>query len=254
MVKVLFDRRITKRTPGRFATRVLRQGVASCLKVFYKKSFLKQYNKGGRVLRTELCVNDPGDFGVKKSLGHLQTIAHHAMTRFSKAQAVAKSTALNRSTFERILLPSQEGGKRVAGFRFGAPGSMRILEALGCAGLLFQAFSNTDLRQVLVERLGTPPDEAGSGHVSYQLRKLKDKGLVRKVPRRNRYTLTDLGYRTCMFFTKLHQRLLTPGLDRMNETLRGNPSPFGHSLDRALDALNRRLDRLAQLCGLEIAA
>ena len=35
----------------------------SCLKVFYKKSFLKQYNKGGRVLRTELCVytlTDPG--------------------------------------------------------------------------------------------------------------------------------------------------------------------------------------------------
>jgi hypothetical protein len=257
MIKVLFDRRITRRTPGRFATRVLRQGVVSCLKVFYKKSFLKQYNKGGRVLRTELCVNDPGDFGVKKSLvhlGHLQTIAHHAMTRFSKAQAVAQSTALNRSTFERIILPSQEGGKRVAGFRFGAPGSMRILEALGCAGLLFCAFSNTDLRKVLVERLGVPVDQAGAGHVSYQLRKLQDKGLVRKVPRRNRYTLTDLGYRACMFFTKLHQRLLTPGLNRMDQALRGKPSPSTHSLDCALDALNRQLDGLAQLCGLEIAA
>jgi hypothetical protein len=59
MLKVVFDREIRRNTPGTFKTRVLRQGVVSCLKVFYKKSFLKRYNKGGRVLRTEVCVNDP---------------------------------------------------------------------------------------------------------------------------------------------------------------------------------------------------
>jgi hypothetical protein len=50
------------------------------------------------------------------------------------------------------------------------------------------------------------------------------------------------GYRACMYFTQLHQRLLTHGLDRMNQTHRETPPPSGHPLDRALDALNRQLD------------
>ena len=257
MVKIMFDRRITKRTPSRFQTRVLRQGVVSCLKVFYKKSFLKQYNKGGRVLRTEVCINDPGDFGVRKSLvhlGYLGTIAHHALTRFSKAQAVALSTALDRSTFERIIMPSEHGGKRVAGIRFGAPGSMRVLEALGCAGLCFRAFSNADLRGVLVERLGAAAQEVTPGHIGYQLRKLRGKGLVRKVKGRNLYTLTDLGYRVTIYFTKLHQRLLTPPLNTFDTALASALGTSVHPMDRALQSLNAKLDTLAQLCRLEIAA
>src|SRR5437867_7934525 len=57
------------------------KGQVSCLKVFYKKSFLKQYNKAGLVLRLEVCVNDPRDFRIGKSLVHLDylgLIAYHA--------------------------------------------------------------------------------------------------------------------------------------------------------------------------------
>lgn len=137
MLKVVFDRRIQRNTPGVFKTRVLRQGVVSCLKVFYKKSFLKQYNKGGRVLRTEVCVNDPRDFRIGRSLvhlGYLGTVAYHAITRFTKAQTVAMATALDRSTFERLVTPSVEGGHHIAGLRFGTPQVMRLLAALGVPG------------------------------------------------------------------------------------------------------------------------
>jgi hypothetical protein len=137
MIKVMFDRQIRRTTPSTFKTRVLRQGVVSCLKVFYKKSFLKQYNKAGLVLRTELCVNDPRDFRIGRSLVHLGclgTIAYHAITRFLKAQAVALATALDRSTFERLITASHEAGRYVAGLRLGAPQVMRLLAALGCAG------------------------------------------------------------------------------------------------------------------------
>lgn len=256
MVKVLFDRRITRRTPSKFQTRVLRTGTVSCLKVFYKKSFLKQYNKGGRVLRTEVCVNDPRDFGVRKSLVHLEylaRIANHALTRFSKAQAVAWSTALDRSTFERLVMPSQNGGKRVAALRFGTPGTMRILEALACAGLSLQPFGNAELRQVLTERLGASADPVTPAHIGYQLRKLMGKGLIRRVPGRNRYTLTDLGYRVAVGFTKLHQRLLTPLTHRFDLLLRAQLAESSTPLDRALRKLNAGFDGFATACGLKLA-
>ncbi len=257
MLKVVFDRRIQKNTPGAFTTRLLRQGVVSCLKVFYKRSWLKQYNKGGRVLRTEVCINDPRDFNIGKSLvhlGYLGTVAYHAITRFQKAQAVALATALDRSTFERLVTPSTDGGQRVAGLRFGAPRPMRVLEALGCAGLTFKAFSLTDLRAVLVERLGVEAAEVTPPRLAYELRKLRGKGVVRKVPRRNLYTLTDVGYRAVLYLTKLHQRLLAPALDSLDVALRESLEASPHRLDRALADLNARFDHLAQVTGLKTAA
>jgi hypothetical protein len=257
LVKIAFDRRITKATPGRFSTRILRGGTVACLKAFYKKSFIKQYNKDGRVLRTEVCVNDPKDFGAKKSLvhlGHLGCIANHAIGRFLKAQAAAYAPALNRSTFERMVTPSECEGKRVAALRFGTTWVMQLLMALACAGLSFRAFTSRELRRMLTERLGVAPEQAKSTRVGYELRKLIGKGLLRKVPGRSRYTLTDSGYRTVLFLVKLHERLLTPGLDALDESTRACLNKSKHGLDCALRKLNEQFDQLAEECGMKIAA
>jgi hypothetical protein len=56
-VSLIFARRVDRRTPGRFRTRVLTQGVAPSLHVDYKRSFIKQYFKLDRAIRTELTVN-----------------------------------------------------------------------------------------------------------------------------------------------------------------------------------------------------
>jgi hypothetical protein len=257
LLKVVFDRQIRKNTPGTFKTQVLRRGVVSCLKVFYKKSFLKQYNKAGLVLRLEVCVNDPRDFRIGKSLVHLDylgLIAYHAITRLQKAQAVAVATALDRSTFERLVTPSEQGGQRVAGLRFGAPRAMRLLEALGCAGLTFKAFAPVELRAVLVDRLGVEPAQCTPARLAYDLRKLRGKGVVRKVDGRHRYTLTDLGYRVVVYCTKLHQRLLTPTLDSLEAAVRPAVAHSAHPVDRALARLNDSFDHLAEVTGLKFAA
>ena len=52
-LEYIFGRRVTKRTPGRFRTRVLTEGVTPTLHVDYKKARIKQYHKEGRALRTE---------------------------------------------------------------------------------------------------------------------------------------------------------------------------------------------------------
>lgn len=262
MIKATFDRRITRRTPGQFKTRILREGTVACMKVFYKSSFLKQYNKSGRVLRTELCVNNPQDFGLRKGLAHLgqlSCIAEHTTTRFTEAQAVARSTALNRSTFERMVTPSQNAeGQRVAALRFGTTWAMQLLMALGCARLCFGAFGNQDVCRVLVEQLGVSREKAASQRVGYELRKLRGKGLVHKAKGRNRYTLTPLGQRVVPGLVKFHERLLSPTLDSFDQVVqrlakkcvdpdqpRAGHDREQHKLDRLLDALNADMDALA---------
>jgi hypothetical protein len=194
---------------------------------------------------------------IKKSLvhlGYLGRVACHAITRFQKAQAVALATALDRSTLERLVTPSTNGGQRVPGLRVGAPRTMRILAALGCAGLSFKAFSNAEFRAVLIEQVGAEPREATPARVGYELRKLRGKGLIRKVGGRNRYTLTDLGYRVALYLTKLHQRLLTPTLDSLDSMLRAALAGSPHELDQALVRLDHDFTTLAQVCGLQVAA
>ena len=57
-VSLTFARRVTRRTPGRFRTRILTDGVIPSIHVDYKRSRIKQYLKEGRALRTECTIND----------------------------------------------------------------------------------------------------------------------------------------------------------------------------------------------------
>ena len=71
-VALIFDRRILngrkRKTPGRFRTRVITDGVVPSLHADYKNAKIKQYHKQGRALRTETTINNPHDFGVTKRL------------------------------------------------------------------------------------------------------------------------------------------------------------------------------------------
>ena len=69
---------MTKKTPGRFRTRVITDGVIPSLHVDYKKSHIKQYHKEGRALRTETTINDTRDFGIGKRLENLPALRERA--------------------------------------------------------------------------------------------------------------------------------------------------------------------------------
>ena len=55
-IALIFHRRVSCRTPGRFRTRVVTRGVDPTLCCYYKSSRIKQYFKEGRALRTETVI------------------------------------------------------------------------------------------------------------------------------------------------------------------------------------------------------
>jgi hypothetical protein len=46
--------------------------------------------------------------------------------------------------------------------------------------------------------------------MTYDLRRLRLNGLIHRLPRSNRYMLTDDGIRIAIFYTKIYNRLLVP--------------------------------------------
>ena len=91
-VQLIFGRRITKRTAGRFRTRVFTADVDPSLYLDYKRSRIRQYYKGGRALGTETTINDTRDFGISRALSHLsdlRTIGREANRRLLDAQRMS---------------------------------------------------------------------------------------------------------------------------------------------------------------------
>ena len=84
-VQLIFDRRVSRRTPSRYRTRVITDGVIPSLHVDYKHSRIKQYHKEGRALRTETVINDIYDFDVGRRLNpswHFSRLSGAELVRF----------------------------------------------------------------------------------------------------------------------------------------------------------------------------
>ena len=66
-ISLIFEKRVNRRTPGRFRTRVITEGVTPSLYVDYKHTRIKQYHKEGQALRTETTINDTRDFKYRQT-------------------------------------------------------------------------------------------------------------------------------------------------------------------------------------------
>jgi Mn-dependent DtxR family transcriptional regulator len=78
-------------------------------------------------------------------------------------------------------------------------------------------FLNKDLRQLLSEHLGRLPDTVTPGQATYDLRRLREHGLIERIPHTHRYQVTDTGLRHAMFLTRVHDRVLRTGLAELND-------------------------------------
>jgi predicted MarR family transcription regulator len=71
-------------------------------------------------------------------------------------------------------------------------------------------FTNKTLRALVAAHLG---HDYSQSRMSYDLRRLRLHGLIKRLPRSNTYLLTPDGIRVAVFYTKLQNRLLRPLLE-----------------------------------------
>jgi hypothetical protein len=233
-VELIFGRRIRSTTAGVFATRVVTRGVDVTINAGYKHSRVKQYFKEGRALRIETVINDPSDLGVLRRLQHLDVLQRKARDvnrRVLEHEHVGQGCVLASPAFERIARPSLVDGRRAPALRFGDPRVMALAGALAITTNLIGGFSNKTLRPLVSGLLGEPYSQA---RCCYDLRRLRLKGLILRLPHSNTYVLTHDGQRFAIFYTKIHNRLLRPMLAADQP-----PAPLPvrqalHTLDRAV--------------------
>jgi hypothetical protein len=242
-VAVVFGRRVSRRTPGRFHTRVITRGVEPAIQVHYRASKVKQYFKEGRALRTETTVNDTRDFGIGRLLtidnwDALLRVGHDINQRLLDAQLQACACAPDATTLQRVVLPSREEGQPAPGLRFGDPRVMALLSALCAYAHLLEGITNRSLRTLVA---GLIPGYSAR-QMTYDLRRLRRKGFIARIPGTQRYQLTAHGRRLAVFLTKTHARILCPTLAELDPALPpdiASRTPLARAwrqLEQALDA------------------
>jgi hypothetical protein len=242
-VQLIFNRRVTRRTPGRFRTRVITEGVTPSLHVDYKRSRIKQYHKEGRALRTETTINNTRDFGIgrrltRDNLAALRRVGFTANRRLLDVERLSHDCAVGDTVFQQLHQPAVVDGQRASALRFGEPRVQALLSALVLFRLLPRGFSHADLKAQLALLLGVAVATISAGRMTYDLRRLRLHGLITRIPKTHRYQLTDVGLRAALFSTRSYARLIRPGLALVTP----DAVPGDAALRRAFQQLERAMD------------
>src|SRR5262245_470837 len=214
-VRLVFDRRVIRSTPGRFRPRIITDGVVPSLHVDYKKTRIKQYHKEGQALRTETTINDTRDFDIGRrieNLPELRKIGFAANRRLLDVQRIGHDCFIGETSFQDMQRPAMVDAQRAAALRFADPRVQGLLHVLLLFVLVQGTFAHCHLREHLAPLLGLKPSQLTPGRITYDLRRLRLHGLIERIPKTYRYRITAKGLRTAIFYTRLYNRALRTGL------------------------------------------
>jgi hypothetical protein len=105
---------------------------------------------------------------------------------------------------------------------------------------LTDGFHNRDLRVLVADLLGVTISEYTGNQMTYDLRRLRLKGLIFRPPRTNRYFVTPYGWKVARLFSRLEARVFRPAVAIFTTNDAVLPFPLRASLDR----VDAQLDEL----------
>jgi hypothetical protein len=254
-VRIVFGRQLKlhgkNQTGGRFATQVISRGVYPRIEIGYKSCRARAYFKKERALRIETTINNASDFELKKTLNAanwraLRQTGAQINARFLAALGENDPGLPDADTLTAVVLPSVHAGQRAPGLRFGDPRVSALLGALCSFDHLWHGLTNRSLRAQMAQ-LFDPG--YSSARATYDLRRLRLKGLIERIPGSHRYQVSVYGRRIATFFTRLTSRVVVPALSQLDQASR--PSRRApQALAAAWRAYDNEIRALLQKAGL----
>lgn len=249
-VQLIFDRRVTKRTPGHFRTRVLTEGVIPSLHVDYKSNRIKQYFKqvpGVREVgaRTEMTVNNTRDLYLGKRLCNLpalRQIGFQANRRLLEVERLSHDCAVGEEALHQLNRPLEVNGQRTSALRTTDLRVLALWHLLVWFRLLPCGFANRDLREQLAVLTGQMPHTITPGRMTYDLRRLRLHGMIERIPKTHRYRVTEFGLRAALFFTRIHARLYRPVIAEVMANAPPETSKLGRQFAKLEEEINKRTE------------
>jgi hypothetical protein len=253
----LFGRRITHRYGGKLQTVLDRRNEGQpILRSYDRSSFVKQYEKGDRLLRTETCLNDTHDLGIGRRLEHLPELRQRMAAtnaRYLDAQAELLASTVDAGDLAALAHPVTVGQRRVPGLRLDDDRVIRLLEVLLHPGTFVADWTSRGVHARLLARHRLAEGDYRLSQLRYDLGKLRAHGLVERIGPSRRYRLTPRGLKLGVLLVKLRTRLLGP-LVTLASTPPRRPTRNPSAVEAAFRQVDAALDHLCDTLGLKPAA
>jgi hypothetical protein len=208
-------------------------------KVHYGKMTLKIYSKGEHVLRIEVIVHNTKAYRWGRSLptfpeivGRLKGIRE----RFLDAVGCINACFVSDQTLENLPRPAQIGQTKVGGIDLNKPRMRRVAEAVPALSASPAGFTASELATQIHSVTGTPVSEYGVRRAAYDIKKLRAKGMVRKIGKSRRYEPVPDGLRSLTALLILREKIIRPLLAASRQpeppAKPANPVPIDHHYER----------------------
>jgi len=214
-------------------------------RAYFKRAFLKQYEKFSTFLRNELCSNNLYDFGLKKGLDHLDAVraTFQAITdRFAGFQAEWLNSHVDFPLLQRLACPITVGAVRYPGLKIHEARVVRLFEVLLHGGPQIGGWTARQIHHAVLTSFDLAEKAYGLNQLRYDLRKLKGHGLIERDGSRYAYRLTQKGVQVALLFLFFHKRLCGP---LANSRFHHRPDPQ-HLPNSRLEAAYHRADTAIQ--------
>lgn len=211
-VSNIFGWHVNRRFKGKLQTVLERVDQAHhTFRAYFKKSFVKQYEKLRTFLRMEICSNHLPDLRIKKSLDNLNDVrdtSKQILDRFANIQARVLNSHFDFPLLQRLALPITCGKTRIAGIKIHDTRMIRLMEATMHAGICLNGWTSAMIHDVIVKKFQLP--DYTINQLRYDLRKMKAHGLIQRNGRQYSYVLTEKGVQCVTLFMLFHKRLCGP--------------------------------------------
>ena len=220
------------------------------LKVHFGLLMLKIYTKGERVLRVEATVHNAKKEFRRYGLDYFDEIAdslRQMVGRFMEVLRSVESCWVTDETFETLGQPSQVGASRLAGVDLNRLRIRAVMMAVVALSVDVRGFRVEQVADLVRETLG---QGYTSRQASYDLKKLRGKGLVEKLSGTRRYLCPANGLRIMTSVVVLREQVIKPILSGAVTRRRGRPPKNRDPLDLHYQALRDAMERLFHELGL----
>ena len=168
---------------------------------------------GEHVLRIEVIVHNTKAYRWGRSLPCYPQIVlrlRDILDRFLNAVGCMDACFVADETLENLPLPTQVGQTKIGGIDFNKPRMRRVAEAVLALSTWPAGFTASDLANKVQARSGQAQSEYGPRRAAYDLKKLRGKGMVRKLGLSRRYEPVPEGLRAMTALLILREKVIRP--------------------------------------------
>jgi len=194
---------------------------------------LKIYTKGERTLRIEATAHNTGALDCGRSLEKFTQIVERLksiLERFLAVLSCIDACFISDETLEQLPAASQIGKTTVGGIDFNKPRMRWVAQAVLTLASSSTGFTVSQLADEVRTLSQQTRDQYTARQAAYDLRKLRGKQFVRRIPQSQRYEPIPSGLKTMAALILLREKIIKPLLAAAQAVRKArrpkNPTPL----------------------------